>query len=860
MRRLALYSALALVACADSGSITRPQQVDQFSLQTSATDTTLQLYLNPDGPLVAGTNTSFVHLRVLIGGSALPATHVLATFTSDNSDVIALPHGGLLDDDRTRVYAVANGSATISGQWNANGHTYTVSQPFTVGESAPADTLIELYLDPEQALIPGDNSVFVHARVVIRGTALPRSEVFTTFTSSDSTILDVPYGGLADDDRTRVFPKANGRAAITASWTVNGATYTGSQEFLVGSPPAAVDTTMQLYLVPDQALVPGDNSVFVYARVLIGGTALLQSEVFTTFSSSNAAVLDVPYGGVADDDRTRLIPGTAGKATITAHWAKNGKTYTGAREFTVGTGMPQAPVDTVVQLYLDPEKALVVGDNSVFVHARVLIGGAALPQSDVFATFTSANSTVLAVPHGGVADDDRTRLHPVAAGSSTITAQWQRNGKTYTGTASYTVTGDGGQPAPPGNYSPTTPHWTHIRTRVTDYYYNWTPALRDTAAGRFDLVLGGNRNEWMSRNPSVKTVPYRVHWSVPQQGSEWDQLVNWFAANPSCDFESAFLHQPGTSKTAENRISATIWQAARWLYNPADECWRQYARHRIAQTLASGWSGVFYDEYARNVWVTARALNSLEHPTADSYYNALEAALKAEKAAFPNALIMVNTAEYIDAVHARLIEAAGAVHWELFNDLLHGVMEERWDFAEARLEKGVLAEFMGRRNWRGWLPPDVSPGNYRDGSLDGFHQGMYRQKMGELASYYLIRPVDPATFYFETNNANWDVSPTAHWLRAQEVDVGTPTQRRQRILNTVGADGQQVVVWARHYTQAYILARTTTDWTGEGYSDASAHPIPLPSPMRLLQHDGTLGPVITQISLRKGEGAVLFKE
>lgn len=236
MRRIAVLSALLALACTDPASITEPEAATHIALQTTYNDTTLQLYLNPDQSLQPGTSSTFVHLRVLVRGTALPASQLFATFKSSNSQIISLPHGGGADDDRTRIYAMSNGTARITADWRANGKTYRTSRDFTVGSatSTSVDTTIHLYLNPEEALTVGDNSVFLHARVLVGGKALPASQVYTTFTTSNAEILGVPNGSVADDDRTRLFPKANGTARISTEWRANGKLYRGSRDFTVG--------------------------------------------------------------------------------------------------------------------------------------------------------------------------------------------------------------------------------------------------------------------------------------------------------------------------------------------------------------------------------------------------------------------------------------------------------------------------------------------------------------------------------------------------------------------------------------------------------------------------------------------------
>lgn len=404
----------------------------------------------------------------------------------------------------------------------------------------------------------------------------------------------------------------------------------------------------------------------------------------------------------------------------------------------------------------------------------------------------------------------------------------------------------------------------HIRTMVTDFYYNWTPRARDVTARRFDMVIGGSTGEWKRRNPNVQHLTYRLHWSIMQPGQkndEYAQLERWFLRNRECNLEDAFLHKPGTSRTRENRLETKIWTSNRWMFNPNDACWRRYQVELLRSLRERGSDGVFYDEYGTGTLGPAtRSLELGNDPAA--YMRAVTDVLRAERQALGgDFLIMLNTAEYVSPADAAMIDAAGGAHLELFNDLSHGDMASRWSFIDARLEAGAVIEMVGRRNWRYPLPGDLNPGNYRDATRDGFRAaGMYRQKMGELVSYYMVRPLDPSNLYFDTNNDNWEQPPTAHWLEAQTVDVGSPTQRRRMVVDARGTDGQRVRIFQREYTNALMLARPAADWDDRGYGDASGHTYSLPpGEWHLLQHDGSTGPAIRSIVLRKGEGAILMK-
>ena len=101
------------------------------------------------------------------------------------------------------------------------------------------------------------------------------------------------------------------------------------------------------------------------------------------------------------------------------------------------------------------------------------------------------------------------------------------------------------------------------------------------------------------------------------------------------------------------------------------------------------------------------------------------------------------------------------------------------------------------------------------------------------------------------------------WIKAAETNVGVPT--RDRKIFARGADPQNLSleyrVYSRDYGNALVLykPRSYTKGVTGTTDDATATTHQLGGNYRTLNADGTLGPVITQITLRNGEGAVLMK-
>lgn len=138
-----------------------------------------------------------------------------------------------------------------------------------------------------------------------------------------------------------------------------------------------------------------------------------------------------------------------------------------------------------------------------------------------------------------------------------------------------------------------------------------------------------------------------------------------------------------------------------------------------------------------------------------------------------------------------------------------------------------------------------------------------RTLMGVLSYYYLVG--DPQKTYLMFYGG---VSPAASWQQkwtpAAAVSVGKPIGTMNTFAS--GADPQnaalQYRVLAREYADALVLfkPRSYTLGKGTGTTDnATATTHVLNGNYRELRADGTLGPIVRQVTLRNGEGAVMMK-
>ncbi|MCU0704105.1 MAG: Ig-like domain-containing protein [Fimbriiglobus sp.] len=138
-----------------------------------------------------------------------------------------------------------------------------------------------------------------------------------------------------------------------------------------------------------------------------------------------------------------------------------------------------------------------------------------------------------------------------------------------------------------------------------------------------------------------------------------------------------------------------------------------------------------------------------------------------------------------------------------------------------------------------------------------------RTRMGALAYYYLLGDPDKTFLMFFGGSG-----PSSPWrdvfVPAATFDIGRPTGE-MKIFST-GNDPQNPAltyrVYGREYANALTLFKPRSYTLGRGtgsVADATATTHHLNGRYRLLQSDGSLGGVVTSVTLRNGEGVVLVK-
>ncbi len=494
--------------------------------------------------------------------------------------------------------------------------------------------------------------------------------------------------------------------------------------------------------------------------------------------------------------------------------------------------------------------------------------------SDMPVTWTSTNSAMASVDVNGA-------ITGVAAGSVNIIAHAGSNqavSQVHVVAASTTTAQPPTSPAPPppppppplspppasgslySGYSAMSPHWPHIRTMMTDFYYSWTTAERAWAAQHHDYAMSGTGSAWRAVNTSVGHLPYALEWTtiIPSasshdnmQSAYYKDMKTWYAAHPSNSLENAFLHKAGAAHDSTGRIVISIWSSARWVVNPADEGARNYQVDRFQRIVANE-NGVFVDECAGILGLVPA---SQEFPTKSDFQAPQTATFAAIKQAFGSKVLMLNTAEYTTAFDLANALAAGAVHLEGMNNPLHPGISGTWQWVESLTSQNVLVDFV-----------TLYPSAYVNTIAATFPHGnsatpAQRMKLLELASYYIVVPSNPAELALQLENS-WNRPYSSLWIRAQEANVGHPLG--PRVLASRGTDplGQTYAVYTRDLDRALVIMRVNQGWGAHSYVDATAVSIPLPATDQWLplNADGTLGAPVTSVTLRNVEAAILVKK
>lgn len=415
-----------------------------------------------------------------------------------------------------------------------------------------------------------------------------------------------------------------------------------------------------------------------------------------------------------------------------------------------------------------------------------------------------------------------------------------------------------------GERAASSPHFSHISLFYTDFYTRYESPADQRATmsflgGRVDGVMGGSREKWKSADKTMLHFPYALQFTVPLPGQKsiseniasgyFADMERWYAAHPQYDIESAFLHRGGHD--AEHRVRVKIWDSMRYGVNPGDAGQLAYQIDRL-QRVVKDEDGVFLDEFGggmSGVWKM-----SDEFATFTAYMTAETELIAKVHEAIKPAFLLINIGAYWDAADSALVAAGGGTHLEGTNFPFTDRLVSRWTQIDTLLAMNVYTEFVTLWGHTDWVNAKRFP---------SFQGGMYssrleRGQIDQLASYYMAVPANPARLSLDQQN-QWNVRPDTAWSPAVEVDVGHPREPRHVIASGTDAARQKYQIFARNFDHALVIIRPQSDWRPQIYADSTGIVVPLPSPMRPLRRDGTLGAPVSSVTLRNVEAAILFK-
>lgn len=412
-----------------------------------------------------------------------------------------------------------------------------------------------------------------------------------------------------------------------------------------------------------------------------------------------------------------------------------------------------------------------------------------------------------------------------------------------------------------GSFSATSPHWPHIRTMMTDFYYGWNSAERSWAGQHYDFAMSGSASAWSNANATVGHLPYTLVWTVivpnsrsaPSLGTVYyADMVAWYHAHTSYHIEDAFLHRAGAAKDSASRKVVPIWDSQRWMINPADAGARAYQVDRFQRITATE-GGAFVDEASSDM--TGRTSGTIEFPAPSDFEAPMTATFAAIKQGMGSKTLMLNTAEYTKPFDRANVLAAGSVHMERLNNAFSSGTAQTWQWVESLTSRGVLVDFVTlySSQYVNTIPTTYPHGNSATGAQ--------RMKLWELASYYMVVPSTPENLVLQLENS-WSSPYSSLWLRAQEANIGHPLSARVLASRATDPLGQTYNVYTRDMDKALVIMRVNQGWGSHSYTDATAVTIPLPATDQWvpLNADGTLGSPVTSVTLRNVEAAILLKK
>jgi hypothetical protein len=296
---------------------------------------------------------------------------------------------------------------------------------------------------------------------------------------------------------------------------------------------------------------------------------------------------------------------------------------------------------------------------------------------------------------------------------------------------------------------------------------------------------------------------------------------------------------------SESRMFHGVYGQMRYTTNPATTGYRDWisdyhARLLQAQPLATG---LFMDNSAGTLPFTSGT--TVENTA--SYANDFGAALNAVARKIAPKWVLVNTAGGNTSAEPTIRRVQGYFEEFLIRPMFH-------NYNQFENLANTVANRMSMRSPAPYAVLDSHP--MGGSSTDP------RTQMATLAYYYLIQ--DPiSTFLNFYGGYEPSTSWSRHWVDAVSYDVGQPVGTWSQFASGTDPANSALKyrVYRREYTNALVLYKplSAAPNVKGTLNDNTATVHTLNGSYRVLQPNGTLGSVVTSVSLRNGEGAILIK-
>jgi hypothetical protein len=354
-----------------------------------------------------------------------------------------------------------------------------------------------------------------------------------------------------------------------------------------------------------------------------------------------------------------------------------------------------------------------------------------------------------------------------------------------------------------------------------------------TAASGAELYTVFGR-DYVSTNGTSGTIP-AFDYSADANGDGY--LNDTEYANRQAGQDARFVY--------ETRLFYPYYGQSRFVTNPSSSAVRHWAADYHTRLLTENplADGIFMDNATGNLPFPGI---SVMEPTA-TFSDDSGALMNVVSRAIAPKWILANTAGGANTADPIVTSSAGT-----FEEFLIRPMTANWS------EVNDAANLAARR-----LNTPGSPLLVIDSSPNGGSRFDGRTQIATLAYYYLIGDPDRTFLMFfggDSPSSSW----TEHWSPAVNVNVGKPTGAMKVFAtgtDPVNADLTYKVL-AREYENALVLYKPLSYAQGKGEgttADNTATTHQLGGTYRIVNSNGTLGPTVTSVTLRNGEGVILVK-